>query len=92
MTGGVEGDEDLEEAARREPMEGTGYVPIAPKRIEHPYSFTIGKRLTHQFPGESEFSEHVFLAYVESGKEPAMDPNEHDGYRWCRLHEALAML
>ena len=93
ITGGVEGDEDLAEAARRELIEETGLVPLALDRIDYSYSFSVEDRWRHLYAdGVKKVIEHVFVAYVERQQESEIDPGEHDRWKWCRLDEALALL
>ena len=92
VTGGVEAGEDFETAARRELLEETGFVPVVLESIGHSYSFAIERGESHPHSGASEFEEHVFVARVLGGKEPLIDTDEHNGYRWCIFDEANELL
>jgi dATP pyrophosphohydrolase len=93
VTGGVEEDEDLLEAARRELVEETGLTPSAIQKIDYTYSFPVADRWRHLYAeGVEEITEHVFVAHIDEGQEPVMDTHEHDRWQWCGLSRALALL
>ena len=92
ITGGVENDEDLTEAARRELIEETGLVPLLVERIDYSYSFPVDDRWRHLYAADvEEIKEYVFMAYV-TGQQELEISSEHDQYKWCRFNEALGLL
>ena len=92
VTGGVEGEEALSEAARRELAEETGLTPVALEQIDFSYTFPVADRFRHLYaPGVHEITEHVFLAWVDDQAEPVVS-DEHDAWRWLPVAEALALL
>ncbi len=92
VTGGVEGQESLADAARRELIEETRLHPLVLQSIDYSYSFPIDKGLSHLYPEAGEIEEHVFFAQVDRESEPLIDPEEHDKHIWCRFDEALGLL
>ena len=93
VTGALEPGERLEEAARRELFEETGFVPEELVQIDYSYAFPVEERWQHQYgPNVTEITEHVFLAFLDSREEPKIDPREHDGWAWCPFEEALLVL
>jgi dATP pyrophosphohydrolase len=94
VSGTVEPGESLEEAARRELQEETGFVAEL-ERIDYSYSFPIADKWRHEYaPDVKEIMEHVFIAFLspEATSEPQIDPREHDRWAWCRFAEALKRL
>lgn len=93
VTGGVEKDEELDEAARRELFEETGFIPLKLEKIDFTYSFPVADEWKHLYAADvKEIVEYVFVAYVGSGTEPVLDPCEHEQYKWCDIQEALMLL
>lgn len=92
VTGGVERNEDLVEAAARELIEETGLVTSDLQNINHSYSFPVEDRFRYLYPSDTEsITEHVFAARVTDAQEPELS-EEHDQYRWCKFDEALSLL
>ena len=93
VTGGVENDETLLQAAGRELEEETGFTPKWLVDLDHSYTFPVADKWRDLYaPGVREIREHVFLAEVPAEADPAIDPREHDAWRWCPFEEALDWL
>lgn len=92
VTGGVEKDEDVTEAAARELIEETAMVPSDLQIIDYSYSFPVEDRFRYLYPSDTEsITEHVLMARITDEQEPQLS-EEHDQYRWCRFEEALSLL
>lgn len=92
VTGGLEGDESLELAAKRELLEETGLVSSQINPIGFSYSFPLQDEWRHLYAsGVQEIVEHVFVALFQVGQEPILS-SEHDESKWCRKEEALELL
>lgn len=93
VTGDVKEGENLAEAAMREFIEETRFIPSRLERIDYSYSFPLVERWRNLYTaGVEKIIEYVFVAYVHGQQEPVIDPGEHDEWKWCRLNEALELL
>jgi lipoyl(octanoyl) transferase len=92
VTGGVEDEEGLVEAARRELYEETDLVPLALEQIDYSYSFPVEEEWRDLYAaGVEEIVEYVFLALVDGQQQPTLT-GEHDQWQWCRYDQALGLL
>jgi 8-oxo-dGTP pyrophosphatase MutT (NUDIX family) len=93
VTGGLEKDERLVDAAKRELYEETKFVPLKLEKIDFSYSLPVAEEWKHLYaPDVKGITEYVFVAYVEAGREPVLDRKEHDLYTWCGVDKALQLL
>ncbi|MCB2230012.1 NUDIX domain-containing protein [bacterium] len=93
VTGGVESGETIEQTAARELTEETGFAPDDLRPIGYTYTFPADEFFKDIYDEPvDEITQHVFVARVPADSEPTIDPIEHDEYRWCSFHEALALL
>jgi len=93
VTGAPEEGETLEQGAIRELLEETGLIPQVLERIDFYYSYPIKDEWRHKYlPDDKEIVEYVFVAYVEGQSQPAIDPTEHDDWRWFKFFEAIEVL
>ncbi len=91
VTGTAHWGEDLDEAAMRELMEETGFVPTKLRNLNYSYTFPVPAK--HPVPpGTTEITEHVFVALLLGREEPTIDSHEHDEWKWCTFEDALASL
>ena len=92
ITGGLEEDETLEQAAKRELCEETALIPAKVEQIDYTYSFPLQDEWRKFYaPGIEEVVEHVFIAFVDEQQNPTLSP-EHDRWQWCSVDEALELL
>ena len=94
ISGGVEDiDADYYAAALRELKEETGFDPLDMKLIDYSYTFAIPDDMRRMYDQPvDQITELVFLAQIENGREPTIDPVEHDEYRWCDFETAMKTL
>jgi 8-oxo-dGTP pyrophosphatase MutT (NUDIX family) len=65
-SGGVEDDEDIVAAARREMLEETGLAPQTIEKVDFSYCFPLVDEWRNLFsPGTRTITEYVFLAKVD---------------------------
>lgn len=93
VTGGVEGDEEYFTAACRELKEETGFEPKDLRLVDYSYFYPVHEKwkIIYERPFNI-INEIVFLAVVEPGQEPAINPEEHNAYVWCRFEVAIGKL
>jgi len=93
VTGGVESGETIEQTARRELTEETGFAPDDLQVIDFTYTFSPDEFFKDVYETKpDEIRVHVFVARVPPDSEPTIDPVEHDEYRWCSYDDALELL
>ncbi len=93
VAGGVEDGETDEEAARRELEEETG-LAADPGPVRHVFAYPLAEEPHRRGlypPGAEQVTVSCFLVDAEPGWEPRLD-HEHDGYRWCSVEEAVALM
>jgi len=93
VTGGVESGETIEQTAARELAEETGFTPSNLRSIGFSYTFPPDEHFKEIYETTpDEIVVHIFVARVDAGAEPVIDPVEHDSYRWCSRDAAHELL
>lgn len=88
--GQVEDGESFAEAAVRELREETG-LDAACVDLEATQTYEVEPGLRSRYPpGEYRITLAFFAAAAPAGWEPVLN-EEHDGYRWCTIDEALSL-
>ena len=93
ITGAPEKKEKILEAAKRELLEETGFVPEIIFKVD--YSYTIDVKDVNgsvYAPDVDTIPEYVFLARVREKSIPVRDPVEHTEWKWCTFDEACELL
>ncbi|MEE9409751.1 MAG: NUDIX domain-containing protein, partial [Candidatus Heimdallarchaeota archaeon] len=74
-------------------LEETGYLPNFIFETDFSYTIELDEKYKDTYPeGIEEIPEYVFIARVDQSDHPAIDPNEHDEWKWCSFNEALKLL
>ncbi len=94
VAGALEWGESAAAAAARELREETG-LDARPEDLEREYAYSLDEEppdVRARFAPEiAEIAIHAFAAEAPAAWEPTLD-EEHVGYRWCNLDDALALL
>jgi dATP pyrophosphohydrolase len=93
VTGRVEEDEEVSEAARRELVEETNLDPVVMRDLYFSYSYLIKDEWRSLYPNDVEkITVFAFGALVEADKDPLLDPHEHDQWLWCDFDHAMQLV
>jgi dATP pyrophosphohydrolase len=93
VTGRVEKDEEISEAARRELAEETSLDPLIVKDLHFSFSFLIKDEWRYLYPDDVEkVIVFAFAALVKTNQDPLIDPHEHDQWFWCNIEKALELV
>ena len=93
VSGGVENDEQVLETAHRELEEETGFRPVSLEAIQFSDRFPVPESMKYHYQSHvTHLVQQYFLAIVETGINPKIDPKEHDDWRWCKFEEAEKLL
>lgn len=92
VSGAVEPDEALDEAAIRKLGEETRLLPIGLVPVHFHYTLPSPRRRSADAPPIPPVTEHVYLALLSAKKDPVIDPAEHDAWDWFTYEDALGWL
>lgn len=93
VTGHPEKSENNAQAAKRELLEETGYVPGFFIETDFSYTIKMHEKWKEDYPeGIEEIPEYVFIARIDHPDLPSIDPYEHDEWKWCTFEEAIKLL
>ncbi|UCF61769.1 MAG: NUDIX pyrophosphatase [Anaerolineaceae bacterium] len=93
VTGRVEEDEGVSEAARRELVEETSFDPLIVIDLNYSYSFLIKDEWRSRYPYDvDKITVFAFAALVEADQDPLLDPHEHDQWLWCNFEGAMQLV
>ncbi|HEY46607.1 MAG TPA: NUDIX pyrophosphatase [Anaerolineae bacterium] len=93
VTGRVEEDEEIFEAARRELAEETGLDPLIVKDLHFSFSYLIKDEWRFLYTDDIEkITVFAFAALVKTNQDPILDPHEHDQWLWCNIEKALHLI
>jgi dihydroneopterin triphosphate diphosphatase len=92
VTGSLEWSESPREAAKRELLEETGLADDGLQDCEQRNRFTIYPFFRHRYAPDVESNEeHVFRLPLEERLPVAIDPAEHEEFRWLAKTEAAKL-
>lgn len=89
VTGATERGERLIDAAKRELLEETSFVPSFIFHTDFSYTIKLDEKNTE---GIKEIPEYVFIIRIDHTDNPTLDPLEHNDWKWCSFDEALDLL
>jgi len=93
VTGHPEGKESIEQAAARELLEETGFIPGFLMKTDFSYKIEVEEKYKDIYPeGTTEVEEFVFVARINQEDFPHIDDFEHTEWKWCSFEEAYNML
>ena len=90
VTGAPEKGEELLDAAKRELLEETSYIPNFVFQTDFSYKILVEEKFNKNYPeGVKEIPEYVFVARINQPDLPSIDPQEHEDWKWCSFNEAI---
>jgi len=93
VTGAPEKKEKIPEAAKRELLEETGFIPEIIFKIDYSYAIDAKDAKGSVYsPDVETIPVHVFFARVHDSGSPVLDPTEHTECKWCTFEEAIDLL
>ncbi len=93
VTGAPEKGEELLDAAKRELLEETSYIPNFVFQTDFSYKILVEEKFNKDYPeGVKEIPEYVFVARINQPDLPSIDPQEHEDWKWCSFDEAIELL
>ncbi|MHA1407860.1 MAG: NUDIX hydrolase [Candidatus Heimdallarchaeaceae archaeon] len=93
VTGHLEGKERPIDAAKRELLEETSFIPKFMFSVDYSYAIPVSENEKDIFPpGTTNIQEDVFVARIDQPDDPTIDPNEHEAWKWFSFEEAEKML
>ncbi len=93
VTGAPEKGEDILDAAKRELLEETSYIPNFVFQTDFSYKILVEEKFNKDYPeGVTEIPEHVFVARINQPDLPSIDSQEHEDWKWCSFDEAFELL
>ena len=93
VTGHPEGKESIEQAASRELLEETGFIPAFILKTDYSYKIKVEEKFKDIYPkGTKEIDEYVFVARIDQDDFPHIDEFEHTEWKWCSYEEAMNLL
>jgi 8-oxo-dGTP pyrophosphatase MutT (NUDIX family) len=91
VTGGVEENETVSEALKREIIEETNISKFI-QIIEKVYNFELKAGSIKRVESKNKIKEYVYGVEVSADQKVQIEPNEHTEFRWCSYDTALELL
>ena len=93
VTGRVEEDEEISEAARRELAEETSLDVLFVKDLHFSFSYLIRDEWRSFYTEDVEkVTVFAFAVLVKPNRDPLINPHEHDQWLWCNIEKALELV